>query len=201
MRSPRAASSTPSRSRRRHFPTELVRHLASGTGRRILFMRTEHQDRKLARQLAESGVPSVNLQGNLSQPARERNLAAFSAGTARAGNALSYNSYAQGGYQRSPTRGFSSLATRAGACRGRRPISGSAGQLAHQCRAARSGIAPPSTGQCASQASPHHQASPPERQRHMSVSTFRNRKGVPWVLSAICRTRPSEIVSSPIQVM
>jgi superfamily II DNA/RNA helicase len=63
--------------------TELVRHLASGTGRRILFMRTKHQARKLARQLTESGVPSVDLHGNLSQPARDRNLAAFSAGTAR----------------------------------------------------------------------------------------------------------------------
>jgi superfamily II DNA/RNA helicase len=62
---------------------ELVHHLASGTGRRILFMRTKHQARKLARQLTESGVPSVDLHGNLSQPARDRNLAAFSAGEAR----------------------------------------------------------------------------------------------------------------------
>ena len=62
---------------------ELVHHLASGSGRRILFMRTKHQARKLAKQLTESGVPSVDLHGNLSQPARDRNLAAFSAGTAR----------------------------------------------------------------------------------------------------------------------
>jgi superfamily II DNA/RNA helicase len=62
---------------------ELVRHLASGTGRRILFMRTKHQARKLAKQLTESGVPSVDLHGNLSQPARDRNLAAFSTGEAR----------------------------------------------------------------------------------------------------------------------
>ena len=62
---------------------ELVHHLASGTGRRILFMRTKHQARKLARQLTESGVPSVDLHGNLSQPARDRNLAAFTAGEAR----------------------------------------------------------------------------------------------------------------------
>ena len=34
-------------------------------------------------QLTEAGVPSVDLHGNLSQPARDRNLAAFSAGTAR----------------------------------------------------------------------------------------------------------------------
>jgi superfamily II DNA/RNA helicase len=62
---------------------ELIHRLASGTGRRILFMRTKHQARKLARQLTEAGVPSVDLHGNLSQPARDRNLAAFSAGTAR----------------------------------------------------------------------------------------------------------------------
>ena len=62
---------------------ELVQRLASGTGRRILFMRTKHQARKLARQLTEAGVPSVDLHGNLSQPARDRNLAAFAAGTAR----------------------------------------------------------------------------------------------------------------------
>ena len=62
---------------------ELVHHLASGTGRRILFMRTKHQAKKLAKQLTESGVPSVDLHGNLSQPARDRNLAAFSSGAAR----------------------------------------------------------------------------------------------------------------------
>src|ERR1700722_90497 len=37
---------------------ELVHRLASGTGRRILFMRTKHQARKLARQLTEAGVPA-----------------------------------------------------------------------------------------------------------------------------------------------
>lgn len=62
---------------------ELVHRLAAGTGRRILFMRTKHQARKLARQLTESGVPAVDLHGNLSQPARERNLTAFSSGQAR----------------------------------------------------------------------------------------------------------------------
>ncbi len=62
---------------------ELVHRLASGNGRRILFMRTKHQARKLARDLTASGVPAVDLHGNLSQPARERNLAAFSTGTAR----------------------------------------------------------------------------------------------------------------------
>lgn len=62
---------------------ELVHHLASGTGRRILFTRTKHHARKLAKQLTDAGVPSVDLHGNLSQNARDRNLAAFSAGTAR----------------------------------------------------------------------------------------------------------------------
>ncbi|MEB3971040.1 DEAD/DEAH box helicase [Mycobacterium ulcerans] len=62
---------------------DLVHRLASGTGRRILFMRTKHQARKLAKQLTESGVPAVDLHGNLSQPARDRNLAAFSKGEAR----------------------------------------------------------------------------------------------------------------------
>ncbi len=62
---------------------KLVQTLASGTGRRILFLRTKHQARKLAKQLTEAGIPSVDLHGNLSQPARDRNLAAFTAGTAR----------------------------------------------------------------------------------------------------------------------
>ncbi|GAB3010544.1 putative ATP-dependent RNA helicase [Mycobacterium bourgelatii] len=62
---------------------ELVHRLASGTGRRILFLRTKHQARKLAKQLTEAGVPSVDLHGNLSQPARDRNLAAFADGQAR----------------------------------------------------------------------------------------------------------------------
>jgi superfamily II DNA/RNA helicase len=62
---------------------DLVRRLAAGTGRRILFMRTKHQARKLAKQLTAWGIPSVDLHGNLSQPARVRNLAAFAAGEAR----------------------------------------------------------------------------------------------------------------------
>jgi superfamily II DNA/RNA helicase len=66
-----------------HAKKELVHRLAAGTGRRILFMRTKHQARKLARQLTESGVRAVDLHGNLSQPARDRNLAAFSAGEAQ----------------------------------------------------------------------------------------------------------------------
>jgi superfamily II DNA/RNA helicase len=61
----------------------LVEKLASGTGRRILFMRTKHHAKKLARQLTEAGIPAVDLHGNLSQPQRDRNLAAFSSGEAK----------------------------------------------------------------------------------------------------------------------
>ncbi|WP_416393938.1 MULTISPECIES: DEAD/DEAH box helicase [unclassified Curtobacterium] len=61
---------------------DLVRTLASGTGRRILFMRTKHHAKRLAKQLSSQGIPAVDLQGNLSQGARERNLAKFSSGEA-----------------------------------------------------------------------------------------------------------------------
>lgn len=59
---------------------QLINALASGTGRRILFMRTKHNAKKLARTLTQAGIPAVDLHGNLSQPARDRNLAAFSEG-------------------------------------------------------------------------------------------------------------------------
>ena len=62
---------------------DVVKALASGTGRRILFMRTKHTAKKLAQQLTAQGIPSVDLHGNLSQPARDRNLAAFSSGAAK----------------------------------------------------------------------------------------------------------------------
>jgi len=62
---------------------DLVRTLASGTGRRILFMRTKHHAKKLAQQLTAQGIPAVDLHGNLSQPQRDRNLAAFSSGAAK----------------------------------------------------------------------------------------------------------------------
>nr|WP_245862853.1 DEAD/DEAH box helicase [Georgenia soli] len=62
---------------------ELVRTLASGSARRLLFTRTKHQAKKLARQLTSSGVPAVELHGNLSQNARERGLDAFSSGEVR----------------------------------------------------------------------------------------------------------------------
>jgi len=61
----------------------LIEKLAGGQGRRILFMRTKHHAKKLAKQLTDAGIPAVDLHGNLSQVQRDRNLAAFSAGTAR----------------------------------------------------------------------------------------------------------------------
>lgn len=62
---------------------DLVTALASGRGRRILFTRTKHQAKRLAKQLTTSGIPAVDLHGNLSQPARDRNLAAFGSGEVR----------------------------------------------------------------------------------------------------------------------
>ncbi len=61
----------------------VVHELASGAGRSLLFTRTKHGARKLARQLTSAGVPAVDLHGNLSQNARERNLSAFSSGDIR----------------------------------------------------------------------------------------------------------------------
>ncbi len=61
----------------------VVRELAGGQGRTLLFMRTKHSAKKLARQLTAAGIPAVDLHGNLAQNARERNLAAFSDGSVR----------------------------------------------------------------------------------------------------------------------
>ena len=62
---------------------ELVRTLASGTGRRILFTRTKFQAKKLAKNLTQNGIPAAELHGNLSQNQRGRNLAAFDSGDVR----------------------------------------------------------------------------------------------------------------------
>ncbi len=61
----------------------LIEALASGTGRRIFFTRMKHQAKKLAKQLTAAGIPAVELQGNLSQNARDRNLAEFVSGDAK----------------------------------------------------------------------------------------------------------------------
>jgi superfamily II DNA/RNA helicase len=62
---------------------KIVQELASGLGRTVMFTRTKHQAKKLAKQLTAAGVPAVDLHGNLSQNARERNLEAFSNGQTR----------------------------------------------------------------------------------------------------------------------
>ena len=62
---------------------DVVRELASGATKRVMFTRTKHQAKRLAKQLTAAGVPAVDLHGNLTQPARERNLTAFSSGAVR----------------------------------------------------------------------------------------------------------------------
>lgn len=59
---------------------ELVRVLASGKGRRILFTRTKFQAKKLAKFLTQHGIPAAELHGNLNQNQRDRNLQAFESG-------------------------------------------------------------------------------------------------------------------------
>ncbi|WP_345262139.1 DEAD/DEAH box helicase [Nocardioides nanhaiensis] len=56
--------------------------LASAPGRTVVFTRTKHGAKALARQLNKSGVPAVDLHGNLSQGARTRNMDAFHSGKA-----------------------------------------------------------------------------------------------------------------------
>jgi superfamily II DNA/RNA helicase len=56
--------------------------LASAPGRTVVFTRTKHGAKALARQLNRSGVPTVDLHGNLSQNARTRNMASFHSGEA-----------------------------------------------------------------------------------------------------------------------
>ena len=57
--------------------------LASAPGRTMVFTRTKHGAKKLSKQLNASGVPTVELHGNLSQNARTRNMDAFQSGAAR----------------------------------------------------------------------------------------------------------------------
>ncbi|WP_330445652.1 DEAD/DEAH box helicase [Kocuria rhizophila] len=61
----------------------LIEALASGTGRRMMFTRTKYRAKKMAKKLSQAGIPAVDLQGNLSQGARDRNLGAFSDGDVR----------------------------------------------------------------------------------------------------------------------
>ncbi len=56
--------------------------LASAPGRMIVFTRTKHGAKNLARTLNSRGVPTVELHGNLAQNARTRNMEAFQSGKA-----------------------------------------------------------------------------------------------------------------------
>ncbi|MDQ6659092.1 MAG: DEAD/DEAH box helicase [Actinomycetota bacterium] len=64
-----------------HFP--VLVDLTAAPGRTIVFARTKHRAKKFTRQLNASGVPAVELHGNLSQGARTRNLDDFHSGAAK----------------------------------------------------------------------------------------------------------------------
>jgi ATP-dependent RNA helicase DeaD len=51
-----------------------------GAAPMLIFARTKHGVKKLARQLAQSGYPVAPLQGNMSQNARDRTMASFRSG-------------------------------------------------------------------------------------------------------------------------
>jgi superfamily II DNA/RNA helicase len=61
---------------------KVLADLAAAPGRTVVFTRTKHGAKALARQLNSRGVATVELHGNLSQNARTRNLAQFSDGSA-----------------------------------------------------------------------------------------------------------------------
>ncbi|GAT13563.1 DNA/RNA helicase [Mycolicibacterium thermoresistibile] len=61
---------------------DVLTDLAAAPGRTIVFARTKHGAKKLARQLNSRGVRAVELHGNLAQNARTRNLTAFADGSA-----------------------------------------------------------------------------------------------------------------------
>jgi superfamily II DNA/RNA helicase len=60
----------------------LVR-LAGGENRSLIFTRTKHGAKRLAKQLTTAGIPAAQLHGDLTQNARARNLAAFTNGEVR----------------------------------------------------------------------------------------------------------------------
>jgi len=61
----------------------VVRALAGGNNRSLVFTRTKHGAAKLAKQLTAAGVPAAELHSNLAQNARTRNLASFASGAVR----------------------------------------------------------------------------------------------------------------------
>jgi len=58
----------------------IIADLAAAPGRTLVFTRTKHGAKSLARKLNAAGVSAVELHGNLSQNARSRNLSSFSSG-------------------------------------------------------------------------------------------------------------------------
>ena len=63
-----------------HLP--VLVDLAAAPGRTVIFTRTKHRAKNLAKQLNAKGVPAVELHGNLSQNARVRTMEAFHSGAA-----------------------------------------------------------------------------------------------------------------------
>jgi len=61
----------------------VVRALAGGSNRSLVFTRTKYGAAKLAKQLTAVGVPAAELHSNLPQNARTRNLASFTSGAVR----------------------------------------------------------------------------------------------------------------------
>jgi len=61
----------------------VIATLVGGEGRALIFTRTKHGARRLARQLAQEGTLAAELHGNLTQGARTRNLEAFASGAVR----------------------------------------------------------------------------------------------------------------------
>ncbi|WP_240937971.1 DEAD/DEAH box helicase [Nocardioides sp. JQ2195] len=66
----------------REHRVPVLADLASAPGRTVIFTRTKHGAKALARQLNKNGIPTVDLHGNLSQNARTRNMDAFHSGKA-----------------------------------------------------------------------------------------------------------------------
>jgi superfamily II DNA/RNA helicase len=81
-----AADAPPDATHRLHVVTENTRVATVaelvGDGPSVVFCRTKYRAKTLARKLNSLGVAAVELHGNLSQPQRERNLAAFTSGAA-----------------------------------------------------------------------------------------------------------------------
>ncbi|WP_338749741.1 DEAD/DEAH box helicase [Janibacter alittae] len=62
---------------------QVLTDLVAAPGRKVVFTRTKHRAKRMARQLNAAGVPAVELHGNLSQGARTRSMDAFHSGAAQ----------------------------------------------------------------------------------------------------------------------